>query len=440
MFSCMKLVLVNNYKTAVKSPRPRPLQLWCVLLFLLLMGTGANAAGYQPDLMVRLASEGDDSYLGGGVFESSAETQTKSQPAFPGSVAVFRVLVQNAGQAPDSFVLRGGWNETGLTVRCLDEGGVDRAAALAGSGYASGTLAPGASASFLLQVTPSALPLGASYRVTLSAASAADPARTDQLKTETVACGATAAVTVSTPADNWGFPGTVVNYPYTVTNVGNKPDNFTLSAASSMGWPSAIYADDGAGGGIAADGVRQSGESHETVGTGPLAPATVYRFFVAVTVPASSADRARADTRLAVSGADARAADQVTTSAIAAVITVAEQVRNLTRGGPFAPSAEAVPGDTLEYRMTLTNSGSATATSVGIDAPLPGSTACLPESLWIGTTPGGDGPPCAAADCGFVRESAGNIVARLGQGATDAAGGSLSPGKTLYVYYRVQVQ
>ncbi|OGU05852.1 MAG: hypothetical protein A2075_05725 [Geobacteraceae bacterium GWC2_58_44] len=436
----MKLVSINNYRGAAARPRLLPVQLWCTLLFLLFMGAEAVAAGYQPDLMVRLASEGDASYLGGGLFESSALTQTKSGPAFPGKAALFLVLLKNAGDAPDSFLLRGSWNDNGLTVRYLDEGGADRAPLLSGSGYATGTLAPGASASFLVQVTPTALPLGASYRVTVSAASASDAARSDQVKTETIACSVTPAVTISVPQDNWGFPGSVVNYPYTVTNVGSSSNSFTLSVTSNSSWPGSIYADDGAGGGIAADGVRQSGESRESASTGPLAPGAAYRFFVAVGIPESSVNRTRTETRLAVTGAGASGADQVTTSAIAAVITVAESVRNLTRGGPFTASADALPGDTLQYRMTITNSGSAPATSVGIDSALPGSTVSLPGSLWVGTSSGGDGPPCAAAECGWVRESAGIIVARLGQGATDAAGGSLLPGKTLYVYFRVQVE
>jgi uncharacterized repeat protein (TIGR01451 family) len=435
----MKLDSVNNYKLTDTRPRLLLFELSCALIFLLFMGTGAEAA-YQPDLLVKLATEGDASYLGGGVFEASALTQKRSQPAFPGAAASFRVLLKNAGDSSDGFVVRGGWNANGLTVRCLDQGGVDRAAEFSGAGYLTGNLPPGGSVSFLVQVTPSAPPLGASYRVTVSAASASDAARTDQVKTESVACSVLPAVTVSAPPDNWGFPGSVVNYPYTVTNVGSEPNAFTLSATSNSSWPSAIYADDGAGGGTAADGVRQGGENRETASSGVLAPGASYSFFVAVTIPTSSADRARADTSLAVSGTGARGADQVTTSAIAAVITVAERVRNLTRGGPFLESAEALPGDTLQYRMSITNSGSTPATSVTLGNALPAATVLVPGSVWIGTSAGGEGPPCAAAECGWAREAAGSIVAGLGQGAADGAGGSLLPGKTLHVFFRLQVE
>jgi uncharacterized repeat protein (TIGR01451 family) len=389
--------------------------------------------------MVRAESEPDSSYLGNGVFETSALAQSKSQPAFSGAPAAFRLLLKNAGDAADSFVLTGSGGGNGFSVRYLDEAGVDRVASLSGGGYSTAVLAPGQSLTLQLQVTPSALTLGTSYRVVVSAASQSDPGRIDQLKTETVVCGSAAAVTVSTPGDNVGFPGSVVNYPYVVTNVGSSINTFALAIASSS-WPSAIYADDGAGGGIAGDGVRQSGETHESASTGPLAPGAAYRFFVAVSIPEKSADRARGDTSLTVTGDGASGADQITTSTIAAVITVADNVRNLTQGGPFGASGSAFPGDTLEYRMTITNSGSAPATSLGIDSTIPPNTSCLPGSLWIGTSANADGGSCEPAQCGWVRETAGSIVARLGQGATETAGGTLLPGKTLHVYFRVQVQ
>ena len=433
----MRLEKINSHEGGRKSIQLR--QVCCIWLLLLFLGARAAAAGYQPDLMVKLESEGDASYLGNGVFETSALAQSKSQPAFAGTAALFRVLVKNAGDAPDSLLLTGTGNGSGFTVRYLDDGGGDRSAALAGSGYSTGTLTPGQSLSIRVQVTATAFTPGASYRVVVSASSSADPSKTDQVKMEAVSCSPTDAVTVSTPPDGAGTPGSVVNYPYTVTNVGSSVNSFALAIANSD-WPSAIYADDGAGGGIAGDGVRQSGETRPSSSTGPLAPGAAYRFFVAVTVPQASTAGGHADTRLGVTGSGASTADQVTTTSLAPAILVAESVRNLSQGGPFAATGSAFPGDTLEYRMAVTNSGSAAASLVAIDSVLPPNTQFLPATLWIGSSAGGDGPPCDAAQCGWACRSAGSIVARLGAGATDTAGGSLSPGKTIYVYFRVQVQ
>ena len=434
----MDLIDSNKFYQALK-PRLLPLKLSCALIFLLLMGIAADALAYQPDMMGRLASQ-EGSYVGEGILEPGYITQSLSQPVFPGAPAEYRIVVKNMGSMPDRYLLKGSWNGNGLTVRYLDEGGVDRSSLLAGAGYPTPSVAPGASISFLLQVTPAQFLAGASYRVALSASSLTMPEKIDQFKTDTVACAPTAAVTVSTPSDAWGFPGSVVNYPYTVTNVGNTSENFALSFSGSTSWPTAIFADDGAGGGVAGDGVRQTGESRETTSTGTLSPGASYRFFVAVSIPSDSVDRTRADTRLSVFSDAARGGDEVTTSAIAALITLAESVRNLTRGGPFAQAAEALPGDTLEYRMSVTNSGSTGATAVGIDVPLPDNTAYLPGTVWVGTSAAGDGSPCAAADCGFARESGGKLLARLGEGATDALGGTLAPGKTLHIFFRVQVE
>lgn len=438
MFSSVKLTTTNIASHCDNRPGSRQGVVGFLLLLILSVPLQAWAA-YQPDLLVKLASEGNSAYLGGGVFEATAELQSKSQPAFPGTPALFDVLLKNAGDQPDSFKVQGIGSSAGAQVRFLDPDGSDRTAALT-AGFVTPLLAPGESLVYRVQVTPVSFLLGASFRVSVEAASAAEPARLDQVKTETVACSSSAALTVSAPPDAFGPPGTVVNYPYTVTNVGNTSNSFTLSVATPAGWASAIYADDGAGGGVAGDAVRQAGETILAVSTGSLAPGASYRFFVAVSIPAGSKDGAHVDTRLFATGVGAAAMDQVTTSATTATVVVAENVRNLTQGGPFANSASAQPGDTLEYRMAVTNSGTLPATSVGVLSPVPANTVAVPGSLRIATSPTGDGSACAAGVCGSVHHSGSSIVAQLGEGTTESTGGTLFPGKTLYVFFRVQVE
>jgi len=316
-------------------------------------------------------------------------------------------------------------------------------AALPG-GFTTADLLPGASLTFSVQVTPAALPLGADYRVAVDASSVtgalAGQVKVDQLKMETISCAHSAAVTLSAPPDGLGAPGSIVNYPYTVTNVGNAANSFTLSVQGPADWPGALYADDGAGGGVAGDAVRQSGETVPSASSGVLAPGVSYRFFLAQTIPAGSSDGTHADTRVSAAGTGASGLDQVTTSASTATISLAESVRNLTQGGAFAPSANALPGDTLEYRLAVTNSGSAPAASVGINSAVPANTTTLPGSLRVSTVASGEGSACAVALCGWVRLTGGSVVAHLGGGASEAAGGSLPPGTTLYVYFRAQVE
>jgi uncharacterized repeat protein (TIGR01451 family) len=400
-----------------------------ISMLLLLMGAAQAFAESRPDLLVSPDATGA-TYLGGGIFEASASSlQSQSQPAFPGKPASFRVRL-NADQA-GSFRIKGTGGGNGFTVRFLD-GTLDRAAELPGGFDLD--LAAGDSRIFLLQVTPDPdqIKAGASYPVLISAAFANNPdIIVDQVRAQTVSCVNSAAVTISTPPDGSDAPGKVVRYAYTVTNVGSDSDSFTLSADTTVGWSNAI---------LAGDGVTS------VTRTPQLAPGEPYSFMVAVTIPVASPDGRRAITTLSVIGSNlaggtrASGTDSVTTSAKAATISVAEEVRNLTRGGAFAVHADALPGDTLEYRMAVTNSGLAAASSVGIRSAVPASTACLPGSLWIGSSASGEGSACAAELCGWVRESGGSIVAHLGEGATAAAGGSLMPGKTLYVYFRVRVE
>uniref|UniRef100_C6E548 Conserved repeat domain protein n=1 Tax=Geobacter sp. (strain M21) TaxID=443144 RepID=C6E548_GEOSM len=435
----MTLVHLNKYGARVKRPSFLLAQLCCALLFLLLMGKEAFAA-YQADLMVRLANEGDSSYAGAGIFETTAVIQSKSQGSYSGYPAQFRVQVKNAGDQTDSFVLTGPAAGSGFTVSYRDQGGVERAAQFASGGYRTQSLAPGASVVLLVQVTLSRFTPGASYRVPVTAVSAGDPAGADQVKTETVACGLAAAVTVSAPPDGSGAPGSLVLYPYTVTNVGNAVNSFALSLEGGAPWPGILYADDGAGGGIAGDGVRQPGEENRCVSTGPLPPGASHRFFLAVAIPESGSDGARADARLTVTGEGASGNDQVTTTALAAVLSLVDGVRNLTKGGIFASAVDAVPGDLLQYRMAITNSGSAPAKAVRVESPLPAGLKLTPDSMVVTLAADGEGAPCPAAQCGRAWGGEGNIVALLGEGAGDAVGGSLPPGKTLYLFFKAQVE
>ncbi|GFO55888.1 hypothetical protein GMSM_28950 [Geomonas sp. Red276] len=398
------------------------LVLWLLILIPLTAGSAWGA--FQPDLAVRGAADSDAAYLGSGVIEAAASLQSVSQGAFEGSPARYRVQVTNAGDFPDRFLLKGTGGGSGFAVAYLDDAGGDRTMEYAGEGYLTALLPPGTSVSFLVQVTPAAITPGASFRVAVTAVSVSDGARLDQVKTETVACGSTPAVTVSAPPDGTGLPGSVVVYAYTVTNVGSAVNEFGLSTVAPGGWSALVRGEDGA----------------PKVSTGPLAPGLSSRFVVAVTVPAESLDGANAATRLVVAGTGAGGSDDVTTTALAAAVTVTETVRNITQGGSFQTSAAAYPGDTLEYRMSVTNSGSAPANALSIDQPLPQHTVPVAGTFWVGTSGTGGGSPCAGAECGTAKENAGRVIARLGQGATESTGGALSPGKTLYVYYRVQVE
>jgi uncharacterized repeat protein (TIGR01451 family) len=268
------------------------------------------------------------------------------------------------------------------------------------------------------------------------------------------------------PVDQSVPSNTVAYYAYILTNTGNDNNTYALSAASGAGgnsWTVTLYADDGAGGGTANDGIHQAGETTVTSSTGVLAGGATYRFFLAVTVPAGTANGQTDDSVLTVNGANGGAADDttdtVTTTAQAPALSVLKNVRNVTTGGTFDNTANAAPTQTLEYRVTVTNNGTVNATSVVLTDSDNANTTYVPGSMRIGPSNAyggagnlnpGDGNsdsafpmPCNLAACGHGHvDGSGNVTAYLGNTANDGAagpGGTITTGQTIYVYFRVTV-
>jgi len=406
----------------------------CVVFFAC---ADAAYAAFQPDLSIRLGPEPDSAYVAPGMYEQSAAVQVKSQGVAPGVAAAYRIQLRNAGDSPDTFLLTGAGSGSGYTVQYLDESGTDRSADIAGTGFTTPVIAAGGSTVFTLLVTPGAQPSAVNFEVPVRAVSVSDPGKADAVKSATCNIGNVAAVILSSPPDLSGRPGNEVTYAYTVTNTGNTANTFSLSVAGS--WPSGLYADDGAGGGIAGDGVRQGGEATLTASTGVLQPGGSYSFFLAVTILQSAVNSDHTDHLVTVAGTGASVSDRVATGAVAPALTLVDAVRNITRGGVFAPTAEAAPGDTLEYRLAVTSSGAESAGPVVVQSEVPAFTAMVPGSLVVTNSPTSGGGACSPVPCGEATESSGTISAYLGAGASSGTGGTLPVGKTLYLYFRVQV-
>lgn len=184
------------------------------------------------------------------------------------------------------------------------------------------------------------------------------------------------SVAITNPANQSVPSNSTAYYAYTLTNTGNATNTFTLSALSAPpNWAVTLYADDGAGGGVANDGIHQAGETTVIATTGALAADATSRFFMAVAVPVGTANGTTDVTTLTVTGTgDPGAGDDtshaVTTTARAPALTVVKEVRNVTTAGAFGAAANATPAQTLEYRVTATNGGSVAATSVILSDPL----------------------------------------------------------------------
>lgn len=267
-------------------------------------------------------------------------------------------------------------------------------------------------------------------------------------------------VSVNAPADQSGNSNTIVYYAYTVTNTGNASNTFALSAVSGGGgntWTATLYVDDGAGGGTANDGIHQAGETTITSSTGLIAEDATYKFFVAVTIPANTANGQTDDSVLTVTGSGDGGAgddtsDTITTTAQAPSLSITKRVRNVTDSGTFNTTANADPGDTLEYRVEVTNGGAVSATSVVLTDNDNANTTYVTESIKIGSSAtcasntGVDddntqegGETCSSDTCGQGKAVSGTVTAYLGNGATESAGGSLAVSSTVYICFQVTV-
>ncbi len=195
--------------------------------------------------------------------------------------------------------------------------------------------------------------------------------------TTTVTVQPVYSLTLTAPADLAVPSNTSAYYAYLLTNTGNATNTFNFGGLSApLGWAVTFYADDGAGGGVANDGIHQAGETTVVTGINNLAADGTYRFFMAVAVPAGTANGTSTGTTLTVTGtgggAEDDTTDAVTTTAQAPALTVAKDVRNVTTGGAFtgAGTANATPTQILEYQVTVTNGGSVAATSVVLADPI----------------------------------------------------------------------
>ena len=265
-------------------------------------------------------------------------------------------------------------------------------------------------------------------------------------------------VTVTQPPDQAGPSNDNVYYAYTVTNTGNDNNTFSLAAASGAGgntWTATLVFDTNG------DGAHQAGETTVTNSTGLLTAGSTYKFFVVVSIPVNTLNGQADDTVLSVVGsADAGAGDDtsdtVTTTAQAPAMTITKQVRNVTTSGAFAGTANAKPGETLEYRVQVQNTGAVTGTAVVLTDNDGTYTTFVANSIWIGsngTTSNGAGninsdddntpeagETCAVDACGQGSvDGSGNVSAYLGNTATETTGGTLNVNSIVYVYFRVTV-
>ena len=143
-------------------------------------------ASYKPDLMIKLGTE--STYSGLDIINTDGTDQTKTQNAAINQKVTCSFRVKNAGYLSDSFTITGPSGGSGWTVKYIDlASGADVTSQVTGTGWLSGTMAPGTDKGVYAKITPDAtVTSGSSKTLTITAASIGSPTKIDVVKAVTI--------------------------------------------------------------------------------------------------------------------------------------------------------------------------------------------------------------------------------------------------------------
>jgi uncharacterized repeat protein (TIGR01451 family) len=320
-----------------------------------------------------------------------------SASAAPGNTIEYRVIVTNAGPGVATGVVATDAVASGSTyVANSCTGGTSCSFASGTVTWQVGTLASGASATLTFRVTlASTFPAGTTQvkNTAVIDSDQENPKNSDETIVNVTANPVTSGdksvrnVTTSGSFANTATasPGDTLEYQIIVTNNGS-------AAASGVVVTDAVAANSSYVPGSCAGGTSCSFSSPTVtwqVGTlaanGGSATLT-FRVTLAASFPAGTTQVK--NTAVVDSDQENPHNSDETTVNVSANpnVTGNKDVRNVTAGGSFANTASASPGDTIEYRIVLTNSGNAAATGVVVTDAVAANSSYLANSCTGGTS------------------------------------------------------
>lgn len=330
----------------------------------------APAASYQPDLRLRLATDG--SYIGDGTYNTTGVGQSRGVALPQGMASNCYVYAQNDANATDTLTVTATGGAAGFTVQCFQmTTGTNLTAQMTGAGYTTDNLLPGDSRGFYIKITAAAnVAAGTTCTVTVTATSAGDGTKQDVAKFIATAAGRQPDLRLRTAAEG-SYSGDnlisadgatqakalsiavakpAVYYLY-AQNDGTVADTLKVTATAGSGAWTVQYLQMSTGTDLTA-AMTGAGWS-----TGALAPGALSGFYVKVTPSiAAAANEVCTLTITAVSAADASKKD------VAKLVTTALQRRpdlslRLPTEGSYA-------GDTV-YNTTGVDQSRAAAVAAG---------------------------------------------------------------------------
>ena len=210
-----------------------------------------------------------------------------------------------------------------------------------------------------------------------------------------VMIGQVAGVDVEPPRSSLAPAGTSIVFPHTLTNVGNGPDTFVLTATSLDGWPIRMVLD------ANGDGIENAGDS-PIAGPVALNADAVAQILVVLdipgttpTTPAQAAVTLTATSQFDTGVSDSLTDDLEVTAPIPSVVL-----------GKAVNAASAVAGDILTYTITY-QAAWLGSNDLTIQDTIPAGLSYEPGTLRLGTTVLTD---VSGDDEGYYDPTAGVIV------------------------------
>ena len=333
---------------------------------------------------------------------SSAATVTPASPSTGNAIAF---TVTNSGNGTDQFSAAFTIG-TGVTVTGYQIGATSYTTlALLNAALATTDVTAGNSITVSVIYTVAPGRGGLTTPVTMTATSARTPAISDASTTNVIP-PVDAAVAVTPDAGTVSrLPsnGTQYSQVFTVTNNGNASDTFSLSASS--GAALTIVSVDGTAG---------------TSGSATIAAGGSASITVVYTVGNVAAGTTASLSLGATSGSNAAISDggSYTITVIRPALAMTKVAFRDDQTTAITGTDEVLPGEYIQYQITVTNNGGAAATTVNISDALPSALTYV----------------SAAGDAAgwTINEATGTVTASLA--------GTLAPAASRYIWVRVRVQ
>jgi uncharacterized repeat protein (TIGR01451 family) len=340
-----------------------------------------------------------------GVDAASPATVT---PASPSTGNTLAFTVTNTGNGTDStnvaFSVPSGVTVTGYTV-----GGTTYTTLAELNAALSGTpVTQGSTVTITVTYTVAPGKGGSTLPLTMTAHSLRTPATQDPT---TTSINPPVAAAVSVTPDNGTASrlpsnGTQYSETFTVTNNGNATDNFTLAGGTSGGTLTLVSVNGTAGTG-----------SSVSLAAGASASVTVV--YTVANGAAAGTTAPLGLTATSTNSASVSDPGSFTITVVKAQLGMTKGVYKDDQTTPINNTTDRVlPGQYIQYKVAVTNSGTAAAQTISVSDPLPG------EVTYVSAS--GDA-------AGWTISSASGTV-------TASLSGTLAAGATRYFWIRVQVK